>query len=84
MITLKHVRIYKRFCGDGDGFGRTATEEEKRLMTYGDWRLIEDFVQDLRLIKQDLVSVSYKERFYKKFNENCDGKDVMEELMKFV
>lgn len=56
MVTLKHIEIYKTYQGDGDGFVRCATLEEKYIMNYSEWSFIDNIIQDLKLIKKGLAS----------------------------
>jgi len=80
MLTLKHITIYKSYNGDGDGFVRCASNEEKAYMSYKNWSLIEDFIQDIYLVKKGLVSEDFVENLYKKVHENCDSKETINEL----
>jgi len=40
MLTFKHIEIYKSYNGNGDGFIRCASNEEKTYMIYEQWSLI--------------------------------------------
>ena len=46
MITLKCIEIYKKYGGNEDGFLRCATSEERLLLNYSCWILLDEFVQD--------------------------------------
>jgi hypothetical protein len=84
MLTLKHIKIYEFYGGDGDGFVRCATEDEKEYMTSSDWSAIEHIIQDLHLIRYGLVSKSYKDDFCKKLKENCEGEETINEVLKLA
>ena len=51
MITLKCIEIYKKYGGNEDGFLRCATSEERLLLNYSCWILLDEFVQDLIIVK---------------------------------
>jgi hypothetical protein len=84
MITLKHIEIYKSFQGDGDGFVRCASNEEKAVMTYKHWSLIDDFVHDLNLVNKGLTSKEYSESLNKRLKENCDNQEIINQLKQLV
>ena len=66
MITLEHLRIYKKYHGDGDILIRCATLKEKELMDYESWSIIDDLVQDLIFVEKGSVSINftYYEKVY--------------------
>lgn len=80
MITKEKINIYKRYNGDGDAFIRGAKKKEKMMMGYDDWRMIDDFVQDIILIKGKLTSDSYKADVINRMNEFCENEATIKEL----
>ncbi|MDM7917694.1 MAG: hypothetical protein QUS12_00830 [Methanosarcina sp.] len=84
MITREHIEIFKKYKGDGDGFVRSGKQNEKEVMTYSDWKLMEEFIQDINLIKKGLASNSYTGMVLQKLNENCDNIDTLEEFKVFA
>lgn len=80
MITLRHIEIYKKYRGDGDAFIRCATLEEKRLLDYKHWELIDDIIQNLHFIKKGLASTSFIRATNEKLNENCDNENTIQAL----
>jgi len=80
MITLSHIEIYRKYNHDGDGFVRCATQEEKTIMDYKHWSLIDSLVQDLYLIKKGLASDSFIKSTDEKLSENCDGQQTIQAL----
>ena len=80
MLTLKHIEIYKSYNGDGDGFVRCASDEEKAYMNYKHWSLINDFLQDIHLVRNGLVSKSFSENLCRKLQENCDSQETINQL----
>ena len=84
MITLEHIEIYKKYGGNGDGFIRCATLEEKSIMSYHDWSLIDDIVQDLIIIKKGFASVSFIGLVDERLKKNCDNEEVIQVLMNMI
>ena len=82
MITLIQIKIYQKYKGDGDGFTRCVTEEEKSIIDYQHWSLIADLVQDLRLIEKHPVSESFKRSVNAKLKDNRINEEVLKELIK--
>lgn len=81
MITLKHIEIYKKYNGDGDDFVRRGTVEEKEIMNYYHWSLVDNLVQEIFLIKGGKASDSFAEQIRIKLNENCDSLETIEALL---
>lgn len=84
MITNRHIEIYKKYGGDGDGLIRCATPEEKKIMDYNSWSLIENLLQDLFLIKKGISSLSFTESINQKLIDNCDNKDTIQALKEIL
>ena len=80
MITLEHLRIYKKYHGDGDILIRCATLKEKELMDYESWSIIDDLVQDLIFVEKGSVSDSYIKSTNDKLRECCDSKNAIRKL----
>ena len=80
MLTLRHIEIYKSYNGNGDGFVRCASDEEKSYMTYKHWSLIDGFLQDIYLVKKGLTSKEFSENLCKKLQENCDCQETINKL----
>ncbi len=84
MITLNHINIYRKYNGDGDGFIRCATSEEKAVMDYKHWSLIASLVQDIFFIKKGLASDAFVKMTYEKLNNSCEGEETIAQLQKLV
>ncbi len=82
MLTLKHIEIYKSYNGDGDSFVRSASNEDKAYMTYEYWSLIDNFIQDIYLVKKGLASKTFSDNLCKKMCEECDSQETIKELKK--
>ncbi|KAB4461709.1 hypothetical protein GAN98_13275 [Bacteroides thetaiotaomicron] len=83
MITLEHLRIYKKYHGDGDILIRCATLKEKELMDYESWSIIDDLVQDLIFVEKGSVSDSYIKSTNDKLRECCDSENAIRKLKKY-
>lgn len=82
MITLRHIKIYELYKGDGDGFVRCATPEEKAIMGYKHWTLINNLIQDINIVKRGLASDSFTRTLNERLKEECDSEETVEALIK--
>jgi hypothetical protein len=78
MITIAKLKIYDKYHGDGDMWSRLVTDEEKTILKYPDWRLIEDLVQGVILIKTNTVSKEYKDETQLELLKNCSSTEVID------
>ena len=81
MITLKCIEIYKKYGGNEDGFLRCATSEERLLLNY---ILLDEFVQDLIIVKRGLASGSFIKSLDERLGESCDDEATIHALMIMV
>ncbi len=72
MLTIEKIKIYNKFNGDIDAFGRGGKMSEHDRLDDDDWCLIDEFEQDVKLISDRLVSKEFREKALYKLNENCD------------
>jgi len=84
MITSKHTEIYKLYEGDGDGFVRCSSDEERIYMTYKHWALMEEFIQSIHLVKKGLTAKCFYENLCKKLQENCDSQETINEIIQLA
>ena len=82
MITKEQVIIFNYYKGEGDMFTRLASLADRSILSYKDWSLIEEFLQDVALIESNLVSQSFKDSFQKRLMENLDSEDAILEFKK--
>lgn len=68
MITIEKLDIYNKYKGDGDAFVRSATKNEKKIINGSDFLLIDNVIQDLKIIEKGLASKSFIEEFKEKYN----------------
>jgi len=59
MLTLKHLETYEAYGGDVDGWTRRGGSPDMR---YEHWKLIDEMLQGLHLIRSGLASPRYAER----------------------
>ena len=69
MLNLDKLKIYKSFRGDIDSFGRSLNKKIKERMNESEFRLIDELVQGMILIKNDLASDVYKKEIEGKIRE---------------
>lgn len=83
MINIEKIKIYKRFRGDIDSFIRTQNKKLEAVINEDDFRSIEELVQDYTIIKNNLASSEYKEKFNKKILMLCEAADLPTILVEF-
>ncbi len=84
MVTSKHLRIYENYGGDGDMLIRTGSNEEKELMNYETWTLIDELIQNLELVEKGLASDNFKSQTLSKLKEVCDNEKTQEALRNLI
>jgi hypothetical protein len=84
MLTIKHIELYKLYNGDGDGFVRCASDEEKAYMTYKYWSVIDDFIHDIYIVKEGLASKDFSDNLCKKLQKNCDSQETINKLKQLI
>jgi hypothetical protein len=77
MITIKSIKIFNRYIGDGDGFVRSSTKEEQEILNYTNWKLIDEFIQDIKLVKKGLASNGFAGNLSKRLIEHCDSEETI-------
>ena len=63
---------------------RTGFNEEKELVDYETWTLIDELLQNLELVEKGLVSDSFKSQTIKKLEEVCDNEKTQQELKSLI
>ena len=77
MLTMKHLEIYEAFGGDIDGWARNA---DKGIITDADWYLIDELLQNLKLVKSGLTSTSLETTIKDKIFAATENQDVRNRL----
>ena len=84
MITIEKVRIFSRWDGDEDMFGRAGKEREKNIIGDEDFYLIDRMLEDHIVIKRSLGSEERVAKAKKRFEELCEGREVIDEIGKLA
>jgi len=84
MITTQHLEIYKYYEGNGDGFARCSSEEEKVFMTYEEWSLLDEIIQNIHLVKKGLSAKSFSDKLWKKLLDTCDTQETINKLLQLA
>jgi hypothetical protein len=80
MITIEKLNIFRKYQGDGDAFIRAGKKKEQSVMDYSDWRMIDEFIQGISLIKNELASERFEESLTTKLKDYCENQSVIDEL----
>ncbi len=70
MITLKLLNDYLKYSGNLDAWSRV---NRNKVSLYDDWMLIDNLIQNLKLIENNLASESFILETKNKILENCDN-----------
>lgn len=84
MITQEKLKIFSRYNGDVDMWAKTGGVKVKDVMQSSDWYLIDELIQDLRLIKKGLVSDKFAKKLNERLEENCDNEQTKGQLEKLA
>lgn len=80
MITIEKLDIYKKYQGDGDAFCRVGKKEEKSTINYSDWKRIEEFLQDISIVKNGYASKPFEVELKEILNISCENQKVINAL----
>ena len=72
MINLQKLHIHQKYGGDSDGFERCGTANEKSIITIEEWLFLSDNLQNIEMIKKELVSQSFSNSILSNLKESCD------------
>lgn len=76
-INRDMARVFSRYHGDADAWARS---KHRDVMTDAEWRIINDFVQDLHLVRSGLASKEFAESLRRRMDELCEDETVIEEI----
>jgi hypothetical protein len=80
MITIDKIKVYNRFNGDVDGWARIGTKEEKSVINDVDWFQIEEFIQEIQLIKKRLASNIFMNSINERLKKHCDSDETIQAI----
>lgn len=60
MLRLEHLKIFYRYNGDIDSWARSGSKKENEIMTDEYWSMINNFQQDLELIRKGITSKEFE------------------------
>lgn len=80
MITEVKIKIHKKYKGDIDSWARSGTKNEKEVINDIDWYLIDNFLQEIYLVKNKLVSKEFENKLNDKLSKLCENYQVVELL----
>ena len=80
MITNDQLDIYERFRGDPDEWQRAANARDRELLSDHDWELISELIQELTLLRRDVVSSANAARIDERVRANSADARVAERL----
>lgn len=80
MITKQKITIYLKYQNI-DNFARIASTKEKNILGDKDWVLIENLIQDIHLLKNNMVSNEMKDKIENKIKDYTEGENELIEKL---
>lgn len=77
MITIEKLKEYEKYHGYYDGFYMQKVKKGTNITSDDEWHLIENLIQDIRLIKKELASKEFAKNLETKLQENCDNEETI-------
>jgi hypothetical protein len=84
MITLRKLKIYQQFSGDGDHYTRLNSNTAGQIIESIDFFTINGLLQDVEIIEKKLSSPTYVEAVSRKIVEICDSAETIDELKRMA
>ncbi len=81
-ITMEKLRIYEKFNGDIDGFSRSAKPSERESIQDGDWRLIDELLQSLTIVRSGSGNAEFEARVRERVINAAQDESVCERLLR--
>jgi hypothetical protein len=78
MITIEKLVEYESYRGYYDGFYIQKVKNKINLTSDEEWYLIENLIQDIRLVKRNLASSSFAETLEIKLKSVCENIETVE------
>lgn len=80
MLTLEHLRIYRKYGADIDAWARLGSPEERAAMRDQDWQLIEALRQKVSLVAAGLGSAALAAGVERELEQHASDAAVIDEL----
>lgn len=80
MITKQKITIYLKYQNI-DNFARIASVKEKNILGDKDWALIENLIQDIHLLKNNMVSREMRDKIENKIKDFTEGENELIEKL---
>ncbi|WP_341836436.1 hypothetical protein WJU16_00860 [Chitinophaga pollutisoli] len=62
MITKEKILVYKKYHGDLDDWSRWGSRRERRKIAVEEWRVLESYCQDIRIVQNGLAAAAFAVR----------------------
>lgn len=80
MITKQKITIYLKYQNI-DNFARIANAKERNILRDKDWGLIENLIQDIHLLKNNMVSREMRDKIENKIKDFTEGENELIEKL---
>jgi len=80
VITGSQLDIYLKYSGDSDGWARTASSEEKKLIDDSQWAEIDFLRLELGLLKREQLAEGSRKKLLDSLRQRVADDDVLRRL----
>lgn len=84
MITSEKLKIYQKYFGNTEGWDRFGKPEDKEVLEYYEWNLIDKLIHRLELVEKGLASDSFNSQTLKDLKKVCDSEKTEQELKRLA
>ena len=76
--------MYYKYNGDIDNWARIGSKNEITIIGDGDWYMIDNYLQDIILVKRKLTSPEFENTLNNNLENNCENQETINLLMKLA
>lgn len=84
MITEEKLETFRKYSGNIESWDRFGKPKDKQILTYKEWTLIDELIQNIKLIEKKLASESFELLTYEKLKASCDSIKTQHELIELA
>lgn len=84
MITLEKLKIFARYDGDVDMFGRAGRTGERELFPDSERHLVDRLIEDATVLDRNLGSEQRNAEALKRLQDNCEDEKVIDEIRRLA
>lgn len=78
MITKEKIKEFEDYHGYYDGFYIQKVKNKTNLTSDDEWYLMDELLQDFKLVRKGLTSKEFSDRLQNRLKENFDNQESIE------